>query len=101
MAFGRPNPRDDAREQQTREWLQKQNGYAVASLVLGVFSLIELGIVPLFSIGAIVLGVIGLHQLRRPTGQRTEGRGLAVAGIALGALSLAIGGTLYTLHWWT
>ena len=100
MAFGRPNPRDDAREQQAREWMQKQNGFAVASLVLGVFSFIELGTIPVFSGAAIGLGVIGLRQLRDPAGQRTQGRLLAIAGLALGAISLCAGVTLYSMHRW-
>src|SRR5690242_18708358 len=100
MAFGRPNPRDDAREQQARQWLQRQNGFAVASLVLGVFSFIELGAIPIFSAAAIGLGVVGLRQLKDPTGQRTRGRVLVRVGLALGAVSLCIGMTLYSMHRW-
>src|SRR5690242_15983283 len=100
MAFGRPNPRDDGREQQAREWLQRQNGFAVASLVLGVFSFIELGAIPIFSGAAIGLGVVGLRQLKASTGQRTHGRALAIVGLALGAISLCVGTTLYSMHRW-
>jgi hypothetical protein len=100
MAFGRPNPRDTAREQQARQWLQRQNGFAVASLVLGVFSFIELGTIPLFSAAAIGLGVVGIRQLKAPTGPRTQGRRLAVIGLVLGAISLCIGLTLYSMHRW-
>jgi hypothetical protein len=98
MAVGRPSEKDDRREQQTREWLQKQNGYAVASMVLGVFSFIEFGALPIIGIGAVVTGVIGLRQLRRPTGERKSGRGLAIAGMTLGVISLAVGITLLSLR---
>ena len=98
MAFGRPNPKDDAREVRTREWLQKQNGFAVASAVVGVFSFIEFGTIPIFSAAAIVMGFVGWRQLKQPVGERTQGRKLAIAGMILGVISLAVGATLYSLR---
>ncbi|KAB2341283.1 DUF4190 domain-containing protein [Actinomadura rudentiformis] len=59
------------------------NGMALTSLVLGVLWLCWLG-----SIGAIITGIVALSQTRR-TGQ--PGRGLAVAGIVLGAIGVLTG----------
>lgn len=53
------------------------NGFAVASLVLGIFAGVLL---------AVIFGIIALAQIRR-TGQK--GRGLAVAGLALSGVWLA------------
>jgi hypothetical protein len=97
MAFGRPSAKDERRELQTREWLQKQNGYAVASMVLGVFSLIEFGVLLIFGIAGIVTGFMALRQLREPTDGRTKGRGLAVGGIVISAISLIIAGVIYAI----
>lgn len=52
------------------------DGFSVAALVLGILG---------FNIFAIVFGIIGLN--RTSTGQYS-GRGMAIAGIVLGALSL-------------
>ena len=93
-----PLPANNGLLIQSREWLQRQNGYAVASLVLGIFSLIELGVIPLFSLGAVVTGIIGLKQLRSPEGERTQGKKLATAGLILGVISLVIGITLYSIR---
>lgn len=65
------------------------NGPAVASLVLGI-----LGCVPLITgILAVLLGIVGLRKTRDPM---VGGRGLAIAGLVLGAISiiawLSIGG---------
>lgn len=53
------------------------DGFSVAALVLGVLG---------FNIFAIIFGIIGLN--RTSTGAYS-GRGMAIAGIVLGALSLA------------
>ena len=55
-----------------------RNGYAIASLVFGL-----VGSFPL----AIGFGVVGLRQIRRGIGR---GRGMAVAGLVLGAFELAV-----------
>ena len=65
MAFGRPTAEDDARAAAWREWLQKRNPLAIASFVLGVFSLIEFGAVFIFGVAGIILGVLALRQLKR------------------------------------
>ena len=67
------------------------NAFAVASLVCSLF-----GWVCLF-IGAIIgviFGFVALSQIKR-TGQR--GRGMAIAGIVIGAILLVVGIALWTL----
>ncbi|OBH00731.1 hypothetical protein A5696_15325 [Mycobacterium sp. E2699] len=67
------------------------NGFAVASLVCSLF-----GWVCMF-IGAflgIIFGFVALSQIKR-TGQK--GRGMAIAGIVIGAIALVAGVALWTL----
>lgn len=64
-----------------------KNGFAVASLAMGVFS-----IWPLMGIGpilALVFGFVARHQIARSGGMQT-GRSMASAGIALGVIGLAL-----------
>ena len=65
---------------------QGTNGYAIASLVLGIVGML------IGSILAVVFGHMALGQIRR-TGQ--SGRGLAIAGLVLGYLGVA--GTLIVI----
>jgi hypothetical protein len=67
----------------------KANGFAVASLILGL-----LGITVIGAIAGVVLGILALGQIRR-TGQR--GRGLAIAGLAFSALWLVLIGAYFVL----
>ncbi|TAN22623.1 MAG: DUF4190 domain-containing protein [Acidobacteria bacterium] len=60
------------------------NGFAIASLVLGILWLYWLG-----SILAIVFGHIALVQIRRRQGN-SAGRGMAIAGLVLGYIGIAI-----------
>ena len=96
--FGRPTPQDEIRAASYREWLVRRDLFAIASLVLGVFSLTHLGTLLVDGIAAIALGVIALQRLREQRDpQRLHGKWLAVIGIACGAASLAIAAVLY---WW-
>ena len=63
--FGRPSEKDDARAEAYRDWLRRQNPLAIASLVLGIFSLIEFGALLVFGVAGIVLGFVALGQIRR------------------------------------
>ena len=94
--FGRPTDRDEAKAAAYRDWLLRRNPLAIASTVLGVFSLTHLGALWIDGIAAIVLGVMALRQLSR--GDRTgapEGRGLAWLGIVAASLSICIAVFLY------
>jgi hypothetical protein len=59
------------------------NGLAVVSLISAVLWVVWLG-----SLTAIVSGHVALHQIRRSAGTQS-GRGMAIAGLALGYISLA------------
>lgn len=58
------------------------NGFAVASLVLGILWLYWVG-----SILAVIFGAIALSQIKR-TGD--SGKGMAVAGLVLGYVGLGV-----------
>jgi hypothetical protein len=62
----------------------RTNGFAIASLVLGILWLYWIG-----SIVALVLGYIALRQIRRSNGWQ-DGRGLAIAGVVLGWVGVAV-----------
>lgn len=62
----------------------KTSGLAVASLVLGI-----LGLCSLASIMAVVFGHVAINQIKRSNGSQT-GRGMAIAGLILGYIWLAL-----------
>jgi hypothetical protein len=91
MAFGRPTPKDDARAAAYRQWVGARDPFAIASLVLGIFSLIEFGAVLVFGIAGTVLGLLALSRLRRNAeATRPHGHYLAYAGIMTSVISLLI-----------
>ena len=59
------------------------NGFAIASLFLGIIWLFGLG-----SVAAIALGYLGLKQIDASAG-RESGRAIAIAGIVIGVIGLA------------
>lgn len=113
--FGRPSPEDDRRAERYGEWLQRRNPYAIASFVLGLFSLIEFGALVIPGIAGIVLGVVALVQLKavaRESGRsnyadgateiscetairKTHGHAIAIFGIVFSILSLILAALLY------
>jgi hypothetical protein len=56
----------------------KVNGFAIASMVLGILWLYWVG-----SILAVIFGHISLNQIKKSDGMQT-GRGMAIAGVVLG-----------------
>jgi hypothetical protein len=60
---------------------------AVVSLVLGVLGFVTVG---LTGVVGLILGIVALSQIRRQAGQLT-GRSLAIAGIAVSAVTLLFG----------
>ncbi|MBC7290107.1 MAG: DUF4190 domain-containing protein [Actinotalea sp.] len=83
------------------EWTPppRTNPLAVTALVVGILGLLVFPLV--LSPVALVLGIVGVLQVRR-TGE--QGTGLAVAGIVLGAVgtlvSLALVALFASLSWW-
>ena len=96
--FGRPSERDEQKAQVYAQWMQRRNPFAIASMVLGVFSLIELGVLFL-GVPGIILGIVALRQLARvdPNDLNAKPRGhrLAWGGITLSFISLIFAAILY------
>jgi hypothetical protein len=93
--FGRPSAEDQARADAWRDWLRNRNPFAIASLVLGLFSLIEFGALLIFGVAGLGLGIVALRQLSPADASPPLGRRLAWTGIALSIVSLAIAAVLY------
>jgi len=105
-SFGRPTAEDERKAREWAQWFAERNHFAIASLVLGIFSLIEFGALVVFGIAGIVFGIIALVQLWRrgrsndhviadARDGRNKGHALAWSGIALSAASLVVAGILY------
>lgn len=99
MAFlGRESEQDQARAASYAAWFARQQPLALPSLLLGFFSLTHLGTLWVDGILGVVLGVFSLAKILTPErkpGARTEGFWLAVGGIVLGLVSLAIAFVIY------
>ena len=65
----------------------QNDGTAVASLVLGILSLICFGI--LTAIPAIITGHISLGKIKR-SGDTLGGKGMAIAGLVMGYITIAL-----------
>ena len=63
---------------------RRTNGFAIASLVLGIVWVYGLG-----SILALVFGFVAKGQIDRSNGRQT-GRGMAIAGIVLGSIGVGL-----------
>jgi hypothetical protein len=100
--FGRGSERNARRAEAHGRWLRQRHPLAIASLVLGVVSLIEFGVLLIFGLAGIVLGIVALVQLRRRGGGSAgapamRGHGLAISGIVLSVVSLVIAAVIYRL----
>ncbi len=95
--FGRPSAEDQRRADAWRDWLRRRNPLAIASLVLGIFSLIEFGALLIFGVAGIALGVAALRQLSNPTASPPHGRRLAWSGIVLSVASLVVAAIVYLM----
>jgi len=93
--FGRTTEEDEQRAAAWGHWLRRRHPLAIVSLVLGVFSLVELGALVVPGIAGIIVGLLALRQLRRVDDPANRGHRLAWAGIGLSALSLIIAALLY------
>lgn len=63
------------------------NGYAIAALVLGIVGLVGFPLIP--SILALIFGYKGKREIDNSNGYQ-QGRGMAIAGIVLGWIAIAI-----------
>jgi hypothetical protein len=61
----------------------KANGFAIASMVLGILWLWWIG-----SVLAIIFGFVALNQIKKSDGTQT-GKGMAIAGLVLGFIGAA------------
>ena len=102
--FGRPSEKDDAREAAYRQWFARQHPLALASLLLGLFSLTHFGTLIVDEAVGVALGIIALmqinsaHAVEANTGAdppRREGKWLARGGIAVGVVSFACAMVVY------
>ncbi len=76
----------------------KTSGFATASLVLGILGVI--GIIWVVSpILALVFGYVAKGQIDR-SGGTEQGRGMAIAGIVLGWVGIALGIAMAVWAWW-
>jgi hypothetical protein len=94
--FGRESPEDQRRADAWGLWLRRRHPLAIASLVLGIFSLIEFGVLLVFGIAGIALGVMALRQLKAQDPEGPDrGHRMAWAGIVTSVVSLVIAAWLY------
>ena len=91
--FGRENAQDQRREQAWREWFTRQHPFALAALVLSVFSLTHFGTLFADEIAGIVLGLLAIRASRRGDGRAVK---IAYGAIVIGVMSLTIAIILYT-----
>lgn len=91
--FGRPTPEDQRRADAWREWIHRQHPLAIISLVLGVFSLVDFGVLILPAIASIVLAILAIRRIRAT--HAMDGSRLAWTGIALSTISLIIAAGVY------
>jgi hypothetical protein len=76
--------------------MQKANGFAIASFILGLISVFSLPfsvfcccLSPVFTVLGLIFSLVGLSQIRRNP-ELYNGRGFAMAGLVLCVLCLAI-----------
>lgn len=80
----------------TLEATGTNNGFCVASLVLGIIGLPALVIV-IPSVLAIIFGIVGIRQVGSAESATRGGRGMAIAGIVCGSIACFIAASIY-LH---
>ena len=68
---------------------KKPNGLALASLILGILSLLACGVGIIFSIPGVICGILGIKRVKNSGGTQT-GQGLAVAGLVMSTVSLVM-----------
>ena len=91
--FGRETVQDRQREQAWREWFRRQHPFALAALVLSVFSLTHFGTLFVDEIAGIVLGALAIRASRRGDTRAVK---IAYVAIAVAVISLICAIVLYT-----
>ena len=91
--FGRETAQDRQREQAWREWFRRQHPFALAALVLSVFSLTHFGTLFVDEIAGIVMGTLAIRASRRGDSRAVK---IAYAAIFVGVISLICAIVLYT-----
>ena len=66
---------------------QTTNGLAIASMVLGIVGVVLFFFLAIPAILALIFGLVAMSQINRSGGVQA-GRGMAIAGITLGALEI-------------
>lgn len=74
---------------------RRNNGLSIASMVTGIVSIVFCWFGALLAIVAIVLGVVGLNQIKNDATQ--QGRGFAIAGIACGVFAFVLQAVLIAM----
>src|SRR5689334_21900550 len=67
----------------------KTNGVALASLILGILSLLACSVGVIFSVPGVICGILGIKRVRKSGGTQ-KGHGFAVTGLVMSALSLVM-----------
>ena len=93
--LGRETAEEQQRAEAWRDWFVRQHPFALASLVLSVFSLTHFGTLWVDEIAGIMLGVLAIRAVRRGASHKSVA--LAYAGIVIGILSLICAAVVYAL----
>jgi Domain of unknown function (DUF4190)/Uncharacterised protein family UPF0547 len=84
---GSPPPSVPAQTVYVQATPSRTNGMSIASLVLGIVGLLLFVFFMIVPILAVVFGIVGINQIGNSDGGQT-GKGLAIAGIVLGAIEI-------------
>ena len=71
----------------------RNNGLAVASMVLGIVGVITFPLLAIPPLLAVIFGAVALRQIAMSGGMQT-GTGMAIAGIVLGVIEIVVFVTL-------
>ncbi len=76
-------------------YAERTSGLAIASMIMGILSLISYCLGPLFGILALIFGSISMSTISRTPG--LGGRGMALAGIIMGLIGAALWGLSFAV----
>lgn len=96
VGFESQQPSEPARPGRPAGSPAKTDGFAVASLVLGIVGVVGICCYGLGAVVAVIALVFGILSLVRARKRGTGVNGLAVAGVVLGAVGVVLGVTFIT-----